>query len=235
MATNPPNCRGAADPEAIWKQLERVLSHNLFSKSKRYPAFLRYVTKACLEGDTEALKEKAIGVAVFDRHPAYDTDADPIVRVTAGEIRKRLCEYYQEEQHAAELRIELPPRSYAPQFVEGGQLVAQEKAREPQAHGRRRVAIMLAMVFAAGVLVAVLLPKLLARREVIDRFWEPALESRQPVVLCIPSSTALQVKSSGPVEVFFRDSLTSQDIPMGDFKRILAQSVNMTEASNLGT
>ncbi len=207
--------------EAVWRQLERVLSHNLFSKSRRYPAFLRHVTKACLEGDTEGLKERAIGVAVFGRSPDYDSDADPIVRVTAGEIRKRLLEYYQEERHAGELRIDLAPGSYAPRFMEGEQPAAPKKATEPPTRRWRWGWIMLPACFAAGALVAVLWPGMLAPRGAIDRFWEPVLKSRQPVVLCVPSSSALQVRSNGPVEVFFRDSLSTQDVPMGNLTQLL--------------
>src|SRR5450755_4606955 len=53
---------------------------------------------------------------VFGGDASYDTTSDPIVRVTAAEIRKRIAQYYQEPGHAAELRISLPPGSYVPHF-----------------------------------------------------------------------------------------------------------------------
>ncbi|GGH05695.1 hypothetical protein GCM10011586_22350 [Silvibacterium dinghuense] len=59
-----------------------------------------------------------IGIEVFRRSSDYDTATDPIVRVTAGEIRKRLAQYYQEPDHHRELRIELPLGSYMPVFME---------------------------------------------------------------------------------------------------------------------
>ena len=101
---------------AIRKQLERMLANSLFKNSKRYPNLLRYVVEHTLEGDPSELKERRLGVQVFGREPDYDTNADPIVRATAGEIRKRIAQYYHEQGHEAEIRIELLPGSYVPEF-----------------------------------------------------------------------------------------------------------------------
>src|SRR5580698_2147544 len=101
---------------AIRKQLERMLANPLFKKSKRYPNLLRYVVEHTLEGDTSELKERRLGVQVFGRAPDYDANADPVVRATAGEIRKRIAQYYHEQGHEAEIRIELSPGSYVPEF-----------------------------------------------------------------------------------------------------------------------
>lgn len=78
--------------------------------------FLRFVVEQTLARKTEALKERTLGVDVFARPSHYDTNDDPIVRVTAGEIRKRIAQYYQEPGHEEELRIYLPLRSYVPHF-----------------------------------------------------------------------------------------------------------------------
>src|ERR1700760_1953669 len=89
-------------------QLERVVSSKHFRNSKRYPSLLRFVVEQTLAGKTEELKERTLGIHVFGRPSDYDTNDDPIVRVTAGEIRKRLAQYYQEAGHEEELRIDLP-------------------------------------------------------------------------------------------------------------------------------
>jgi len=62
------------------------------------------------------LKERSIGIEVFGRTPTYDANADPVVRITAGEVRKRLGLYYYDSAHAGELVIELPVGSYMPLF-----------------------------------------------------------------------------------------------------------------------
>src|SRR5579871_6511623 len=85
-----------AERQAVQEQLERMLAHPLFKHSKRYPAFLRYVVEHTLEGQTDQVKERVLGVEVFGRDVHYDTNQDPVVRMTAGEIRKRIAQYYHE-------------------------------------------------------------------------------------------------------------------------------------------
>ena len=105
-------------PEAavIREQLERLLAHPLFSNSKRYPVLLAYAVEQTLKGNAAELKERSIGIEVFGRTPSYDANADPVVRITAGEVRKRLMQYYYDSAHDRELVIELPSGSYVPQF-----------------------------------------------------------------------------------------------------------------------
>jgi hypothetical protein len=56
-------------------------------------------------------------VEVFDRPPSYDTNADTVVRYTAGEVRKRLSLYYHELGRRPRVRISLPAGSYVPEFL----------------------------------------------------------------------------------------------------------------------
>jgi hypothetical protein len=104
------------EPAAIREQLERLLAHPLFSNSKRYPVLLAYTVEQTLKGEGADLKERSIGVEVFGRLPTYDANADPVVRITAGEVRKRLIQYYYDAAHNGEVIIELPSGSYVPQF-----------------------------------------------------------------------------------------------------------------------
>jgi hypothetical protein len=108
---------GAFTRTELLQQLERIVSSKHFRNSKRYPSFLRFVVEQTLAGKTEELKERTLGTDVFARRSDYDTNADPIVRVTAGEIRKRIAQYYQEPGHENELRIDLPLGSYVPHFL----------------------------------------------------------------------------------------------------------------------
>src|SRR5579863_8576445 len=104
------------DAARIREQLNRLLAHSLFANSKRYPALLAYTVEQTLLGNASELKERSIGIEVFGRAPTYDANADPIVRITAGEVRKRLGLYYYDAAHAGELVIELPVGSYVPAF-----------------------------------------------------------------------------------------------------------------------
>jgi len=104
------------DQDEVLTQLDRLLAHPLFSQSKRYPALLRFVVEQTLDGNADQVKERLIGMEVFGRPPGYDANADPVVRVAAGEIRKRLAQYYYDPAHQEEIRIELPTGSYVPVF-----------------------------------------------------------------------------------------------------------------------
>src|ERR1700722_2766627 len=105
------------DRDAVLRELKNVLASPHFSSSKRYPALLQYVVERTLEGKSDLLKERTLGVEVFDRPPAYDTNADTVVRYTAGEVRKRLSLYYSELGHRPRVRISLPAGSYVPEFL----------------------------------------------------------------------------------------------------------------------
>jgi hypothetical protein len=106
----------ALDAAAIREQLERLLAHPLFCNSKRYPVLLAYTVEETLKGNGAELKERSIGIEVFGRSPSYDANADPVVRITAGEVRKRLMQYYYDSAHDGEVVLELPVGSYVPLF-----------------------------------------------------------------------------------------------------------------------
>ena len=103
--------------EAILAELQLVLASPQFCNSKRYPALLRYVVENTLAGRSDQLKERTLGVEVFDRPAAYDTNSDTVVRYTAGEVRKRLSLYYHEQGRDSRIRISLPAGSYVPEFL----------------------------------------------------------------------------------------------------------------------
>jgi len=104
------------DRRAIRSQLEQMLAHPLFRNSKRYPNFLRHLVEQALAGNEAELKERLLGMAVFHRAPDYDTNQDTVVRLTAGEVRKRIAQYYHQPEHAGQVQIDLLPGSYVPVF-----------------------------------------------------------------------------------------------------------------------
>lgn len=111
---------GELSRKQLLEQLEKIVTSSHFRNSKRYPSFLRFIVERTVEENTEVLKERNLGTEVFGRPSDYDTSADPIVRVTAGEVRKRIAQYYQMPGHENELRIDLPLGSYVPHFYPPG-------------------------------------------------------------------------------------------------------------------
>ncbi len=83
------------DRREVQRELERILASTPFKGSRRYPALLRHVVEKTLRGEIEDLKERILGIEVFQRPTGYDTNADPVVRFSAGEIRRRIAQFYQ--------------------------------------------------------------------------------------------------------------------------------------------
>jgi hypothetical protein len=102
--------------EAILRELESILSSPFFRTSNRSKQFLTYVVQHTLDGSHEPLKERTIGAKLFQRPAGYSTGEDPVVRVQAGEVRRRLAEYHHGALSQSPVRIELPVGSYAPEF-----------------------------------------------------------------------------------------------------------------------
>lgn len=103
-------------PEAVGKQLQKMLATELFARSERMSRFLRFTVEQTLAGKAANLKEYLIGVEVFDKPETLDPRLDPIVRVEAGRLRAKLREYYETEGREDPIFIHFPPRSYVPAF-----------------------------------------------------------------------------------------------------------------------
>jgi hypothetical protein len=170
------------DSADVLAQLERILSTPLFQHSKRYPAFLRHVVEQTLRGAGDELKERTLGVTVFRRSPEYDTSADPVVRNTASEVRKRLEEYYSQPEHEGQLRIVLPTGTYVPEFRAPLPSPTPEQpaapARRPGSRGRWLKAVA-ALSLAGGMLAAIEF----RRESAIQLFWAPILQGVNPVLV----------------------------------------------------
>jgi len=101
---------------AVRAELDGILKTPIFTQSNRCKRFLSHVVLQTLAGNAGELKERTIGINVFERTNDYDTGDDSIVRVTANEVRKRLGQHYGESAGAHAVQIELPRGSYVPEF-----------------------------------------------------------------------------------------------------------------------
>lgn len=124
-----------ADRKAVLGQLERMLGSPLFRNSKRYPNLLRFLVEQALAGNDSLLKERTLGVTVFHRLPDYDTNQDTVVRLAAGEVRKRIAQYYHQPEHAGQLQIDLRPGSYVPVFRHPDPVTASRQSANPDQPG----------------------------------------------------------------------------------------------------
>ena len=184
----------APDNSAVFEQLDRILADPLFQHSKRYPAFLRYVVEQTVRGAPEDLKERTLGIAVFHRPPDYDTSADPVVRNTASEVRKRLDEYYAASGREKELRIRLPLGRYVPEFREPAETDALATAGLERTWfrwlaRRRTLGIAGLLVAALGLFGAI---ELSPHKTAIKLFWAPILQAADPVLVVTDTPVALK-------------------------------------------
>lgn len=187
------------DPASIRHQLDLLFANPHFRHSRRCQALLKHVVEAHLEGCLDRVKERSIGIEVFGRPADYDTSLDSIVRTSAGEVRKRLAQYYMEPEHEQEIRIVLPHGSYSPEFylpqpdlhppaappappsapppVAPSPLPAIQPRRLPWRTGL--------IVLTAAVAVAAAAAYVKLRPTEFDRFWMPLLSDRSEPVICI--------------------------------------------------
>jgi TolB-like protein len=107
-----------AIPEAdVRAELDRLLASKGFATAGRLSKLLRYVVDKTLAGETDQLKEYAVGIEVFERGDKYDPRLDSIVRVEAGRLRTKLDEYYNGDGAGSAIRISLPRGGYSAQFT----------------------------------------------------------------------------------------------------------------------
>lgn len=195
-------------------ELDRILHSETFSGSGRSRDFLSYVVSRVLAGDYQGLTERFIGTALFGRVVDYETSADPIVRVRANDVRRRLVQYYSNPQTGSEVRINLATGGYVPEFLWAVSDSDDEKptlsantAREPEQpplsaishekllripRSRRFLVVSCLVILALTVSAAFCLTRLLHQSN-FDRFWQPVVTSRLAPVLLLPTSTTYQI------------------------------------------
>lgn len=185
----------APRPDEIKQQLRNILTSPAFLGSKRCQQFLEYVCDKSLTGDAGALKERTIATEVFGRRPQSDLGEDTIVRVGAREVRKRLAQYYVTPAGAAsDVRIDLLPGSYAPEFRYSPSVKDKEETPvstvAPEPAKRRRWAplamgtfLLLITAVAATFILNWKTPS--SNQEAFRRFWEPVFQSSQPLLVAV--------------------------------------------------
>jgi hypothetical protein len=204
----------------VLDELNAILASYHFRSSKRYPALLEHVVSKTLDGHSGDLKERTLGVEVFDRQPDYDTNADPVVRFSAGEIRKRIAQYYHETGEHSPLQIDLPLGSYVPEFkprpvtpeAESSQphraVVDRVSEEKPRFIFRPYVRWVLGIVLVLVAVGAYSLHKVSASTT-SDQLWAPLFQSPGPVLIVIgsghpelvtpePAQTSLMEHMIGP-------------------------------------
>ncbi len=204
----------------VQELLEDILRSVPFRTSRQCQDLFRYVVEHSLTGSDETLRERVIGIEVFGRAPDYDTADDPVVRLRAADVRKRLAQYYQlPKNESGHWKIEIPTGSYKAQFHPSETALPESPAPPPtliaapaeplpsrrvemfvQARPNKRKRLwMLALL--AGILAALLAALTLTHsaspvESAFDLFWEPILKNPKPVLVFTGSNPVYNLSMS---------------------------------------
>lgn len=194
----------------VKETLSSILESQPFRTSKQCQDLLRYMVNHSFSDDDTALKERVIGARVFGRQPAYNTNDDPVVRVRAADVRKRLAQYYQatgSETHL--LRLDLQPGSYRLHFSQDRPVheelfpmegASEECNQDPElspllaASKRSWLSSLAVRIVALALLLATIGAfSRLAQLNWVSpqkRFWAPLTTGNQPVLIYLGSNAA---------------------------------------------
>ena len=200
--------------------LDDILQSVPFRTSRQCQSLFRYMVEHSLTGSDDSLRERIIGIEVFGRAPDYDTAEDPVVRLRAADIRKRLAQYYQSQKDGpSNWKIEIPIGSYRAQFsppVGAGSQVLEEpnstapsesltatalvpasSAVAPKQNNKFRI-LLLAAVSLLAVIAGLILTRTSSRASTaFDLFWEPILENPKPTLVSTGSNSVYILSQHG--------------------------------------
>ncbi len=191
--------------------LDDILQSVPFRTSRQCQNLFRYMVEQSLTGSDDSLRERVIGIEVFGRAPDYDTAEDPVVRLRAADIRKRLAQYYQSHKDGpSNWEIEIPIGSYRAQFCPPATTASQvPEEPKPTAHPESPIAVSVVSVssavepkksnrvrillLAATTLLAVVAGLILTRTisrasTAFDLFWKPIIGNPRPTLVCTGSN-----------------------------------------------
>jgi hypothetical protein len=173
-----------AQKAKIRETLDRVSASQAFRKSDQCRRFLQYVVEQSCGAEEESLRERIIGMEVFGRPADYDTADDPVVRVRANEVRKRLAQYSVVAHGADEVRFEIPAGSYRVEF-QWHPAGAPETAapRLGKARWRWWMAAGVGVGMLAGAAAVLRLSLSPAPASPLEQFWAPVLTGQRPVII----------------------------------------------------
>lgn len=215
--------------------LERLFASRHFVSAHQKKKFLRFICDEYLAGRAQELNEHRLGHEVFSRDSSYNPAEDPIVRVFAHEIRKKLDAYYANEGADAELRLEIPAGSYQPVFIR------REKAPPPEASvadvpphplatdagtsaptRRRPSAVRLALSLAVFCLTIAVIGLVLANRQLRQELaqtaaakdparwgsiWQPFLKDESPPLVVLSNPPVLRFTNASDPQELLKDAL----------------------------
>jgi hypothetical protein len=176
------------------EHLEAICSSPIFVTSKRSQDFLRYIVRETIAGRADEIKERNIAHEVFGKGANFEPGEYSLVRQRAGDVRKRLCEYYQTSPYT-KLRIELPVGTYAPKIHLQSEPMPAQSENEPATptstvkivHPNRRTLLRtIGLLGACGGSIG-LFRTFYRKESPLERFWRPVWANKVPLLIYVPT------------------------------------------------
>jgi hypothetical protein len=169
---------------------------------------LQYLAEKSLAGEADRLKEYTIGIEAFGKPDSYDPKHDSIVRLQIGRLRQKLAVYYQSEAAGDTVLVSVPKGAFKLNFDPVEVAPPHPPARDPRLR-IRMLAGALALVTLWALVATILFVRAHRQAEPVaaswspelDTIWQPFLESRRSLVVCLGTPLFVRFPGFG----FFRD------------------------------
>jgi TolB-like protein len=106
--------------EEVDQQIRKILDFPMFRKSPVLSRFLEFVVDETVHKRELQIKEYSIAINVLHRGHNFNPNADSIVRIHAGRLRRALNDYYLTNGMYDPITIEIPKGCYVPEFYQSG-------------------------------------------------------------------------------------------------------------------
>jgi hypothetical protein len=118
-------------------QVRRIQASKRFANAPKARNLLNYIVEKALKGLEDDLKETPIAQALYGKGSAFDPGNDRIVSQAAGDLRKKLIEYYADEGRSDPWVIAIPTGSFVPAFTAQSAPAASAARPAPSPEARR--------------------------------------------------------------------------------------------------
>lgn len=209
--------------DEVRQALEKILRSRYFVNAHKKKEFLRVICDFYLEGRAHELNEHSLGFDVFGRAGDFNPSADPIVRVVAHEIRKKLETYYKSEGASDPVRLEIPPGSYQPVFTrQAPEVSADVEAGDKARPLLGRPSLVVGLIVTVLVLAGALVYQIVGNRQLQEKVaeferakdptiyggvWSAFLKDAGPPLVILSNPPVLRFTNPSDPDAVTRDSI----------------------------